>query len=288
MILIMGCNGHIGKEIAGILAKRGEKFRGFDIADKGDMGGLMEFVQGSILDKQAVNNAVKGADTVIDVIGLSRARKNLTHEMVEYGGLKNILSAGKESGVKRILYTSALGAGENQPSSILRAKWKAEQLLANSGLNYTVFRPSGYFVDFSEIFARMIKETGKFQLPGKGNNRIQPIAPEDVADLYLMSVDNEKTFGQVLPIGGPDVFSLNDVVRLVGKVVGKDVEIRHKYLFPMKALAMAMNMLGKPGLRDFLQRVTHDSILTKEQNDFLHKNFPQKKYVRLEEWLRKG
>lgn len=288
MILIMGCNGHIGKKIAEILAKRGEKFRGFDIADSGNHTGLMEFVQGSILDKQAVSGAVKGADAVIDVIGLSRARKNLTHEMVEYGGLKNIISACEEHGVKRILYTSALGAGENQPSSILKAKWKAEQLLANSGLNYTVFRPSGYFVDFSEIFARKIRETGKFMLPGKGNNRIQPIAPEDVAELYLMSVDNAETFRQVLPVGGPEVFTLNEIVRLVGKVVEKDVEIRHKCLFPMKALATAMNVFGKPGLRDFLHRVTQDSILTEEQNAFLSKNFPQKKYIRLEEWLKKG
>ena len=118
-ILIAGCNGHVGKEIVREAVKRGIAARCFDLNPL-ELPGLdtasLEIITGDITDLNAVRKATEGIDVVMDVIGMRGETKTLTHEMVEHGGIKNIVRAGKENGVTHILYTSVLGV---EPDALL-------------------------------------------------------------------------------------------------------------------------------------------------------------------------
>ena len=215
MLLIAGCNGHVGKEIVRKCIARKIPARCFDIKPlelPGEDTSALEIVTGDVTKLDDVRKAVKGADVVMDVIGMRGETKVLTHEMVEHGGMKNIIQAGKENGVKHILYTSVMGVEPNSPAMSLSAKWNTEQSLINSGITYTIFRPSGYFVDFAEYFAPQIKKTGAFTIVGDGSTKLQPLDPVDLAEAFLQSVDNEKVKNKIVKIAGPEVFTLAGII----------------------------------------------------------------------------
>ena len=289
MLLIAGCNGHVGKEIVRKCIAKKIPARCFDIKPLElpgeDIAGL-EIVTGDITKLDDVRKAVKGVDVVMDVIGMRGETKVLTHEMVEHGGMKNIIQAGKESQVKHILYTSVMGVEPNSPAMSLSAKWNTEQSLINSGIPYTIFRPSGYFVDFAEYFAPKIQKTGAFTIVGDGTTKLQPLDPVDLAEAFLQAVDNEKVKNKIVKIAGPEVFTLAGIIVLVGKVVGREAKIKKMpfWLANMMFSAIAL-VTGKKGGKDFLYRMRRDSVCTEAEMREIKEAF-KIEFKKLEPWLR--
>ena len=288
-ILITGCNGHVGREIVKKAVSRSIDARCFDLNSL-EVSGLdtssIEIVTGDITNLEAVKKATEGIDVVMDVIGMRGETKTLTHEMVEHGGMKNIIQAGKENGVKHILYTSVMGVEPDSPARTLSAKWNTEQTLINSGIAYTVFRPSGYFVDFAEFFAPKIKETGSFTVIGNGLIRLQPLDPADLAEAFIQSIDNEKVKNKIVKIAGAETFTLVDIINLVGKVVGRDVKIKKVPFLIMNVMFSLIALLtGKRGGKDFLYRMSRDSVCTEQEMRVVREAFTLE-FKRLEPWLR--
>ena len=288
-ILIAGCNGHVGKEIVKKVVNKGMDARYFDLnpLEISDLDtSSLDIVTGDITDLATVRRVTKGVDSVIDVIGMRGETKTLTHEMVEHGGIKNIIQAGKENGVKHILYTSVLGVALDAPARTLAAKWNAEQTLINSGIPYTIFRPSGYFVDFAEHFAPKIRETGSFTVIGEGLTRLQPLDPADLAEAFIQSLDNEKTQNRIFKIAGPETFTLVDIIHLVGKVVGKEVKIKRVPFWIMNIMFSLIALLtGKRGSKDFLYRMSRDSVCSGREMEEIKEAFAIE-FKCLEPWLR--
>lgn len=289
MILIAGAGGHVGREIVKKAVLRKLPVRCFDKTDFNPAGldlSQVEVLSGDITDMADVAKAVTGVDTVMFVLGLKRQTKELTHEKVEYGGMANVIAAAKQSGVRHILYISALGVSPNAQATSLMAKGKAEQALIDSGIDYTIFRPSGYFVDFAEHFAPKIKETGKFTLIGDGLTRIQPLAPADLAEAFIQALDNPKAKNRIFKISGPEIFTLRDTVRLVAKVVDRPVKITRLPFGLMNLLFSLMALLtGSRGLKDFLYRMARDSVCSDAEIWEVRETF-QIDFQKLEPWLR--
>jgi len=291
MILIAGAGGHVGREIVKKAIARKLSVRCFDKADFNSPGvdlSQVEVQSGDITCMADVAKAVAGVDTVMFVLGLKRQTRELTHEKVEHGGMENVIAAAKRSGVKHILYISALGVAPDAHATSLIAKGKAEQALIGSGIDYTIFRPSGYFVDFAEHFAPKIKATGKFTLIGNGMTRIQPLAPSDLAEAFLQTLDNPKTRNRIFKISGPEIFTLAETVRLVARVVGRPVKITRLPLGLMNLVFSLMALLtGSRGLKDFLYRMSRDSVCSDAQMQEVREAF-NIDFQTLEPWLREA
>jgi uncharacterized protein YbjT (DUF2867 family) len=289
MLLIAGCNGHVGKEIVRKCIARKIPARCFDIKPlelPGEDTSALEIVTGDVTRLDDVRKALKGADVVMDVIGMRGETKVLTHEMVEHGGMKNIIQAGKENLVKHILYTSVMGVEPNSPAMSLSAKWNTEQTLINSGIAYTIFRPSGYFVDFAEYFAPKIQKTGSFTIVGDGSTKLQPLDPIDLAEAFIQSVDNEKVKNKIVKIAGPEVFTLAGIIALVGTVVGREAKIKKMPFWLANLMFSAIALVtGKKGGKDFLYRMRRDSVCTPEEMQQIKAAF-KIEFKKLEPWLR--
>ena len=288
-VLIAGCNGHVGKELVKKAISRGIDIRCFDlnplVIPELDISSL-DIVTGNITDLDTVQRVTKGVDAVIDVIGMRGESKTLTHEIVEHGGIKNIIQASKENGVKHILYTSVLGVEANSPARTLAAKWNAEQSLMHSDIPYTIFRPSGYFVDFAEYFAPKIRDTGSFTVVGNGLTRLQPLDPADLAEAFIQSLDNEKALNRLFKIAGSEVFTLVDIINLVSRVVDRKVTIKKVPFWVMNALFSVIAILtGKRGSKDFLYRMSRDSVCHEEEMREVQETFTIE-FKCLESWLR--
>jgi uncharacterized protein YbjT (DUF2867 family) len=289
MILVAGAGGHVGREIVKKAVARDIKVRCFDKAafDPAgmDAGGL-EIVNGDITSPEDVKDAVQGVDTVMFVLGLKRQTKELTHERVENGGMQNVIAAAKEAGVKHIMYISALGVSPDAKAMSLIAKGNTEKSLTGSGIDHTIFRPSGYFIDFAEHFAPKIKQTGKFTLIGEGLTKIQPLAPADLAEAFIQSIDNPKVKNKIFKISGSEIFTLADTVYLVSKVVGRSVKLTKLPFSLMNILFSFMALVtGSRGLKDFLYRMSRDSVCSNEEMKEIKDVF-NIKFQRLEPWLR--
>ena len=289
MLLIAGCNGHVGKEIVRKCIARKIPARCFDIKPlelPGEDTSVLEIVAGDVTKLDDVRKAAKGVDVVMDVIGMRGETKVLTHEMVEHGGMKNIIQAGKESQVKHILYSSVMGVEPNSPAMSLSAKWNTEQTLINSSIAYTIFRPSGYFVDFAEYFAPKIKKTGAFTVVGDGSTKLQPLDPVDLAEAFIQSIGNEKVKNKIVKIAGPEVFTLAGIIALVGTVVGREAKIKKMPFWLANLMFSAIALVtGKKGGKDFLYRMKRDSVCTQEEMQQIKEAF-NIEFKKLEPWLR--
>jgi len=289
MILIAGANGHVGREIVKKCAARKIQARCFDsapCATEGLDASCLEVVSGDITDTQSVLKAVQGVDTVMFVIGRKRGTKSLTHEMVEHGGIKNVIEACRGSSVKHIMYISALGVGKDVPATSLVAKWNAEQSLINSGINYTIFRPSGYFVDFAEEFAPRIKTTGSFTIIGEGTCLVQPLDPADLAEAFVQAMVNPRAIQKIFKIAGPEKFTLTDIIQLVGNILGATVKIKKMPVWLGNLMFSLISLFtGNPSAKDFLYRMSRDSTCTEEEMREVQEAF-RIAYKRLEPWLR--
>lgn len=289
MLLIAGSNGHVGKEIVRKCSARKIPARCFDLKPLElpgeDVSGL-DIMIGDITKRDDVRKAVKGVDVVMDVIGMRGETKELTHEMVEHGGMKNIIQAGKEYQVKHIMYTSVMGVEPNSPARSLSAKWNTERTLIYSGITYTIFRPSGYFVDFAEYFAPQIKEKGSFMVIGDGQTKLQPLDPADLAEAFIQSIDNDKAKNRIFKIAGPETFTLVEIVQLVGAVVGVQPKLKKMPFWLLNVLfTMIALVTGKKGGKDFLYRMKRDSVCTPEEMQQIKEVF-NIEFKRLEPWLR--
>ena len=129
--------------------------------------------------------------------------------------------------VKRLIHISALGIGVQNPapSMYLRSKTDGEAIVKDSGLAWTILRPSVVFGrqdNFLNTFAKLSKLAPAIPLAGAGA-KFQPVSVGDVAKAVIACVtDTSKdTHHSTFDLAGPEVFTLKALVELSAKAAGK-------------------------------------------------------------------
>ena len=125
----------------------------------------------------------------------------------------------------RLLQVSALGAAVDAPSMYLRSKGEAEKLIREqSALDWTIFQPSVMFGPgdtFLNRFARLLGAAPGVLPLARPNARFQPVFVDDVVDAILRCLRGGASSRQTYQLGGPQIFTLREVVQLVAKVTGR-------------------------------------------------------------------
>ncbi len=136
---------------------------------------------------------------------------------------EKLVDACRGSGVSRLLQMSALKADAvHGPSHYLRSKGRAEQLIASSGLEYTIFRPSVIFGphdSFINRFATLLRRLPVLPLP-RAQARFAPVFVGDVAAAFATALGDERTIASTYELCGPDIYSLEEIVLLVRGLLG--------------------------------------------------------------------
>jgi NADH dehydrogenase len=199
-------------------------------------------VSGEVADSDALRQLFDGADAVIYNIGILRAfpGQGITFEKLHYEGAARAMDLARECGVSRFLLMSANGIRKGG-TPYQHTKALAEEHLAGSGLDYTIFRPSVIFGDprgAMEIATQLYQDMIRVPLPGVGFHNglipgkspvvMSPVHARDVADAFVASLADETTFGQVIEIGGPEVLSWPEMLERIAAAVGK-----RKLVLPM-------------------------------------------------------
>ena len=220
-------------------------------ADIGDPSQLVKLVVG----KTAVVNLV--AVLHGDDAQFARVHVDLVRSLVE---------ACKATGVRRIIHVSALGVDSDRPSRYLRSKAAGEAVLKGSGLDVTVLRPSVIYGEqdrFLNMFARLSTFVPILPL-ACADARFQPVWVEDVVRAIAACLARPETAGQTFECGGPEVFTLAQLVKLAGEWSGhkRPVVALPKVLGTLQAAVMGL-LPGEPLMSpDNLQSMETPSVLS--------------------------
>src|SRR5689334_19984856 len=163
-ILVTGGTGFIGTGLRKALKDEGHDVRLLvrsGSVDKVDRREGFEVLVGDVLDTHACMRALDGIDAVVHLVGLRRERPEdgMTYEAMHTEATYAVVDAAVRNRVPRIIYMSSLGARADAPSRYHKTKWESEELVRNSGMRYTIFRPSIIFGpgdEFHPILAELV------------------------------------------------------------------------------------------------------------------------------------
>jgi uncharacterized protein YbjT (DUF2867 family) len=181
--------------------------------------------RGDVVDRSSIRDAFStGTEAVVHLVGIIEEKKDGDFERLHVEATRNVVELAKEFGLKKIVHMSALGTRPNAKSRYHKTKFAAEELVQKSGIPYTILRPSVVFGDSSEFLAllQMLARIPLFTpVIGNGQGKFHPVYVNDLARIVKESLEDEKTDGQIIEIGGPDVYTLDEMLRLVEGRLGK-------------------------------------------------------------------
>jgi len=241
-IFLSGGTGFVGGHLRKELVNGGHEIR-LLVHKKGDgIEAGVEQVEGDVTIPQTFAGAVRGCDATVNLVGIIREfpGRGITFEKLHVEGTRNVVDAAKAAGVRRHLQMSALGTRPNATAKYHQTKFRAEEYVRSSGLDWTIFRPSLIFGPndaFVNMLAGYIRGFPAVPVIGDGRYRLQPIAAEDVARCFAMALEMPEAICRTFELCGPDRLTYDDLLDTVGRVLGKQhVTKIHNPLGIMKAV----------------------------------------------------
>ena len=236
MILVTGGTGFVGREVVGELLALGYPVR--LLVRHPERGNpfahhpLVELVQGDVLRPDTLPAAMAGVQAVIHLIGIIAETSRVTYEQAHTEATRNLLAAAKQAGVTRWVQMSAAGTRPFARSRYHLTKWQAEELVRQSGLDWTIFRPSLiYGHDERDRLFNLLRRAlswpldfitlYSFPLLDGGAQQIQPVSVREVAHCFALAPAKEASIGQTYDLVGPVAFSWRDMVLKIMTALGK-------------------------------------------------------------------
>ncbi len=169
---------------------------------------------------------VEGCSAAIHLVGIIRERpkEGVTFRKAHVHATARVVEACQALGIGRLLHMSAVGARLDAATPYHRTKGEAEELVKASGLAWTIIRPSVIFGPgdgFTTTLARVVTRFPVVPVFGNGSYPLQPVAVEEVAEVFAACLENPEAERRVLELGGPEVLTYMEVLRRVATSLGK-------------------------------------------------------------------
>ena len=205
-ILITGGTGTLGGHVAPRLLAAGAELRILSRSQREAEDGI-EYVVGDLAADRGLDDAVAGVRKVVHLAGGAKGDDVLARHLVR---------AAKEAGVEHVVFISVTAA-DRIPLTYLRAKYEAEQVLAESGIPHTVLRAA----QFHDLVLKTARAMAKLPVvPRPGGLRLQPVDTDEVA-ARLVELTLDRPAGRAADLVGPEVHPMGDLVRGYLRAAGK-------------------------------------------------------------------
>ncbi|HYI14515.1 MAG TPA: complex I NDUFA9 subunit family protein [Thermomicrobiales bacterium] len=253
-VLLIGGTGYVGDAMRQRLREAGHQVtllvRPSSSAERYEQEGFAT-AQGDVTDPNSLVRALDRVrpDAVINLVAIIKEKGKATFEQMNYRGTVNVVDAMRQTGINRILQMSALGAGNVPGFPYHYTKWKAENYVKDSGMDWTIFRPSivfgpGQHEQFVEQLADVVRMKIAPVLPvvGDGMSRFQPVHLDDVAASYERALrDPATTARQIYELAGPEVLTYEEILDECARVLGTQ---KRKLHVPVALMTPAAALMG--------------------------------------------
>ena len=233
MILVVGATGLLGGEICRRLAARGLPIRALvrRTSDAARVDALRrlgaEVVTGDLKDRASIDAACRGADVVISTASTTLSRQpGDSIPRVDQEGQLRLVDAARAAHVEQFIYVS-LSGNIDVDCPLHTAKRSVERHLRESGMTYTILRPSVFMEVWLSPALGFDYQSGSARIFGTGERPISWISLGDVAQFAVECVGNPAAANAVIELGGPEALPPLDVVRTFEDVAGRPFERQH-------------------------------------------------------------
>ena len=251
-MLLVGGSGFLGTHVARALLAAGHEVSVLSRRGRGLLQGV-RYLKGDAARNRGLAGAVAGVEAVFYLAGIIRERDQ-TFEAVHVRGVENVVRVMRDAGVRRLLHVSALGARRGTKSRYFETKARGEELVRESGLDWTIFRPSLIFGEGDEFFGRILKGLVRMPLPfiplvGSGEYPFRPVWAGGVAGAMRQSLEKPETIGEAYDLVGPREYAYRELVLLVRDALGSRKPL---VSLPAWFFALLARLPGAPITRDQL------------------------------------
>ena len=267
MIIITGASGFVGGHLVSHLLSAGSDISCLarsETASKSLLTKGCRVIRGDITQPETLRGILHQDDFVIHLVGIIEEKGPATFQAIHVQGTRDLVAEAKRAGVRHFFYQSALGADRGSWSGYLRTKAEAEEIVRQSGIPFTIFRPSliiGPWDGFTRKLTDMIKLSPVLPIPGEGKAKFQPVYIRDWLRCTRKVIDDPRSFTGTYDIGGPEHLTYREIVEHLSKALG--------YKKPVFSIPMGFMKLSTSILERFLPSppVTSDQLRLLEQDN---------------------
>jgi uncharacterized protein YbjT (DUF2867 family) len=279
---VTGAFGYSGKYIAKRLIEEGHRVITItnSLARKNPFGDKIQVYPFNFDNPIKLEETLRGVTVLYNTYWVRFNHKSFTHADAVCN-TEIMFNAALKAGVKRIVHVSITNPSLDSPLEYFSGKARLEESLIESGISYTILRPTVLFGKEDILINNIawgLRHLPVFGVFGDGEYKMQPIYVEDLADLIIKYGKEDKNI--IIDAIGPETFTYRELVKSIGEIIGKHRPI---ISVPPSIGYIAGWVLGK---------IVKVVMITKEEikglmANLLYVESPPTGSTKLTEWARK-
>jgi len=224
-IVVTGASGFIAKNLRKYLSEQNIELISISRNDFKNFKNEIKIISEHYEEKNILKK-IKNSDVLIHLVGIGKQSVSSDFDMINTDLTKHVVNLSKKARIKKIIFLSGLGVSSTISLGYFISKYNAEKQIINSGLDFTIFRPS-YIVGKDDLLSKNLKnqiKSGEIIIPGSGTYSIQPIHVSDVVKVIFESLSQLRFNNKIIDLVGPDYMTFEKYVKLFSK--GTKTKIR--------------------------------------------------------------
>jgi NADH dehydrogenase len=214
-LAITGSTGFVGQHLSRLLASDGH-----EIVSISRRTGV------DVTHTRALDQALDGCDVLVHCAGINRELGKQTYAAVHIEGTRSIIESAKRVGVSKVVFMSFLRARPNCGSPYHESKWKAEEIIRGSSLDYTIIKAGmtyGLGDHMLDHLSHSMHTIPVIATVGMQEKPCRPLAIQDLVIVLRAAAVDGRLSRQTVAVVGAEELRLSDAVRRVARVLGKRV-----------------------------------------------------------------
>jgi NADH dehydrogenase len=256
-VAVAGGSGFVGGGIAAELHARGHRViilsRQGD-AGRGPLPDAVEVRQADVTRSDGLEPALAGVDALVVALAFKNSpieapRRGQTFMAVDAAGTEHLVAAARAAGVRKLVYLSGAGAAPDAARHWFRAKWRAEEAVRGSGIDWTILRPTWIYGPRDVSLNRFLGFARQLQfvpMTNFGGQLLAPVFVDDIGRLVADSLADPAASSAVLEVGGPDTLTMREVIGHALRASGVRRPIIPAPAQLVKLAALPLSLLPSP------------------------------------------
>jgi len=224
-IVVTGASGFIAKNLRKYLSEKNIELISISRNDFKNFKCERKIISKNY-EEQTLLKKIKNSDALIHLVGIGNQTVNTDYDLINTNLTKHVVNLSKKARIKKIIFLSGLGVSANTSLGYFISKYNAEKQIIDSGIDYTIFRPS-YIVGKDDLLSKNLKKqikSGEIKIAGSGKYSIQPIHVSDVVKVLFESASELRFKNNILDLVGPDFVTFEKYAKLFSK--GTKIKIK--------------------------------------------------------------